>query len=100
MFHDPEVDDYVYLMADVLPSQRQSGKKTDLYHTYLIVHKTGEIHTTHCTCMAGYVKFLHCLSMFIIIIHCIHVGVIETLILVEPYPKLFIRSVHLNKNDI
>lgn len=53
MFHDPEVDNLVYLMADVLPSQRQSGKKVDLYHTYLIAHKTGEIHTAHCTCMAG-----------------------------------------------
>ena len=29
MFHNPEVDDYVYLMANVLPSQRQSGKKID-----------------------------------------------------------------------
>ena len=52
MFHDPEIKDYVYLKADVLPSQRQSNKK-DLYKTYIISHKNGEILTAHCTCMAG-----------------------------------------------
>ena len=51
-FHDPEIEDYVFLMADVLPSQRQGGKK-DMYHAYLITRKDGCIHTAHCTCMAG-----------------------------------------------
>jgi hypothetical protein len=44
MFHDPQIKDYVYLKADVLPSQRQSNKK-DLYKTYIISHKNGEILT-------------------------------------------------------
>ena len=51
-FHDPEIEDYVYLLADVLPSQIQGGQK-DVYHAYLISHMDGCIHTAHCTCMAG-----------------------------------------------
>ena len=53
-FYDPGIQNYVYLMAEVLPSQRQSNKK-DYYKTYIIAHKNGEILTAHCTCMAGYV---------------------------------------------
>ena len=56
MFYNPNMGDLVYLMAKVLPSQRQ-GVKTEMYSTYLVVHnggdKDGQIHTAHCTCMAG-----------------------------------------------
>lgn len=52
LFHDPGMKNFVYLMADVLTSQRQSNKK-DYYKTYIIAHKNGEILTAHCTCMAG-----------------------------------------------
>ena len=52
LLHDPKIQDVLYLKADVMPSQRQSSKK-DMYKTYLIVHKNGEIVTAHCTCMAG-----------------------------------------------
>ena len=50
--YDPNMKDVLYMKADVMPSQRQSNKK-DMYRTYLIVKKSGEIITAHCTCMAG-----------------------------------------------
>ena len=52
LFHDPCMKDHVFLKADVLPSQRQANKK-DMYKTYIIALKNGEIRTAHCTCMAG-----------------------------------------------
>ncbi len=54
-FHDFQVQDFVVLKTEVLPSQRQC-KKTELYKAWLIVNKTNNcILTANCTCMAGYV---------------------------------------------
>ena len=52
-FYDPGIQDYKYLNADVLPSQRNPTKKADYYKAWIIAHKNGEILTAHCTCMAG-----------------------------------------------
>lgn len=55
LFHDYEVQNFVVLRTEVLPSQRQ-GKKTELYKVWVIVNKTNNcILTANCTCMAGYV---------------------------------------------
>ena len=51
--HEPDMEDWCYHRAQVLPSQRQ-GLKTTMYSTYLVVNKkTGSILTVHCTCMDG-----------------------------------------------
>jgi hypothetical protein len=52
LFYDIGIEDTTYVMAEVLQSQRQ-GIKNALYKTYLILRKDGQIHTTHCTCLAG-----------------------------------------------
>lgn len=54
-FHDFQVQDFVVLKTEVLPSQRQC-KKTELYKAWVIVNKTNNcILTANCTCMVGYV---------------------------------------------
>lgn len=49
--HLKEVD-FCYIKSSVLPSQRQ-GKTQKLYDTWIIMHKTGWIHSANCTCVAG-----------------------------------------------
>ena len=52
--HDYNVQNFVVLKTEVLPSQRQ-GKKTELYKAWVIVNKTNNcILTANCT--AGYVN--------------------------------------------
>ena len=54
-FHDYQVQNFVVLKTEVLPSQGQS-KKTELYKAWVIVNKTNNCClTANCTCMAGYV---------------------------------------------
>ena len=47
-----EDEEFVFLKACVLPSQRV-GKKTDPYVAWVLCRRTGEIMSGHCTCMAG-----------------------------------------------
>lgn len=61
-FHDYQVENFVVLKTEVLPSQRQ-GKKTELYKAWVIVNKTNNcILTANCTCMAGYVTKMYYLK--------------------------------------
>jgi len=73
LLHDPGVEDWCFLLARVLPSQRQ-GTKSSMYTAYLVVNKkTGTISTAHCTCMAGFVLYI--VDCFTI---CYDILIIET----------------------
>ncbi len=64
-FYDFQVQDFVVLKTEVLPSQRQC-KKTELYKAWVIVNKTNNcILIANCNCMAGYVTKNHCLKILL-----------------------------------
>jgi hypothetical protein len=74
LMHDPGVADWCYMLAKVLPSQRQ-GQKTTMYETYLIVNKKdGSILTVHCTCMAGYVGTLPIITTLAVCFVCLYIA--------------------------
>lgn len=56
LLHDYNIENFVALKTEVLPSQRQ-GKKSEMYKAWAIVNKSNNcILTANCTCMAGYVR--------------------------------------------
>ncbi|XP_024859127.1 uncharacterized protein LOC112450070 [Kryptolebias marmoratus] len=53
LFHDYNIENFVALKTEVLPSQRQ-GKRTEMYKVWVVVNKKNNcILTANCTCMAG-----------------------------------------------
>ena len=67
-FHDPDIEDYVFLMADVLPSQRQGGKKRHVPH--LFDYPQGRVHSYSTLHMHGWVSCcVHYEQFFFLLIY-------------------------------